>query len=92
MRWRGWKRALASLALLVLAGLAGGLAYAPYVYAELMGWIEPHDIVDPAPPVLAKGRMIDDYWSVEEIAPDTFAIGEPRPTSGWITSAPSPTR
>jgi glyoxylase-like metal-dependent hydrolase (beta-lactamase superfamily II) len=60
-------------------GLAAlGIAFAPHVYAELLRWLDPHDIVDAAPPVLGAGRMVDDYWAVQELAPDTFAIGEPR--------------
>lgn len=58
---------------------AGGLlALAPYVYAELSARVEPHAIVDAAKPDLAAGRMLDEYWAVQEIGADTYAIGEPR--------------
>ena len=62
-----------------MAILAVGTALlAPYIDAELSRWLEPHVIVDPAPPVLAAGQMVDDYWAVQRIDEDTIAIGEPR--------------
>jgi len=71
--------------LTLLAGLVAGLLaavvvalLAPYVFAELSPWLAPHAIVDPHPVALAKGRMVDDYFAVEDIAPGVFAIGEPR--------------
>ncbi len=61
------------------AVLAVGAAFAaPYLEAELSSWLEPHAIVDPVAPVLAAGAMVDDYWAVQRIDEDTFAIGEPR--------------
>jgi hydroxyacylglutathione hydrolase len=62
--------------MLASAALAG--VFAPYVYAELSPWLAHHAIVDPAPATLAKGRMVDDYFAVEDLGYSTFAIGEPR--------------
>jgi hydroxyacylglutathione hydrolase len=60
--------------LLLLAAL-----FAPYVYAEyefnLHGEVEP---LGPVPDRPIAGRWVDDYFLVEQIDPDTFAIGEPR--------------
>ena len=68
---------------MVIAGvlLWGAVAvgwFAPYVDGEFAAWLEPHAIVDPAPAQLAKGRMVDDYFAVEDLGDGTFAIGEPR--------------
>jgi hydroxyacylglutathione hydrolase len=52
--------------------------YAPYVDGELAVWLEPHAIVDAAAAKIAKGRMVDDYFAVEDLGDGTFAIGEPR--------------
>jgi hydroxyacylglutathione hydrolase len=65
--------AIAAMALALLAG-----AFAPFLYAELSPWIEPHAIVDPAPAKIAKGRMVDDYFAVQDIGQGVYAIGEPR--------------
>lgn len=54
------------------------LAFAPYVFAELLAWLEPHAIIDPAKPELGEGRMVDDYWAVQNIDANTYALGEPR--------------
>jgi hydroxyacylglutathione hydrolase len=71
----------------VLCGVAAAFAVlafgaalgAPYLDAELSPWLEPHAIIDPPPPpALAAGAMVDDYWAVQRIDEDTFAIGEPR--------------
>lgn len=48
------------------------------MYAELTPWFEHYAIVDPAAPTIAKGRMLDDYFVVEDLGSGTFAIGEPR--------------
>ncbi len=64
------------MGVLVAAALAA--IFAPYVYAELSPRLAHHAIVDPAPAKLAKGRMVDDYFAVEELGSETFAIGEPR--------------
>ena len=63
---------------LALVGLVLAAAYAPYVDAELGPWIHHYAIVDPAPAKLAKGRMVDDYFAVEDLGAGTYAIGEPR--------------
>jgi hydroxyacylglutathione hydrolase len=60
----------------VLTGLA--LVFAPYLYAELSASLEPHAIIDPAKPDLGEGSMVDDYWAVQNIDANTYAIGEPR--------------
>ncbi len=75
---RRWARVAvwAAAAAAVLAAVA--LALAPYLYAELAALLEPHAIVDAAKPDLAAGRMVDDYWAVQEIDANTYAIGEPR--------------
>jgi hydroxyacylglutathione hydrolase len=62
-------------AVLVLVSLA---VSAPYVDAELARWLDPHEIVNAARPPLAKGRMVNDYFAVEDLGGGTFAIGEPR--------------
>jgi hydroxyacylglutathione hydrolase len=61
-----------------IAGAVLAAAFAPYVYAELFRWLEPHVIVDPAPAKIAKGRMAGDYFAVQDLGGGTFAIGEPR--------------
>jgi glyoxylase-like metal-dependent hydrolase (beta-lactamase superfamily II) len=63
-------------ALVVLSGLA--LVLAPYCFAELSALLQPHAIIEPAKPDLAEGRMVDDYWAVQNIDARTHAIGEPR--------------
>ncbi len=69
------------LSALSLAALAAVLlaAFAPYVYAEI-GFSLPHQAqpIGPVPPAPVAGRWFDDYFVVETIDPDTFAIGEPR--------------
>ena len=62
----------------MLACVVLATVFAPSVYAELMPWLEPHVIVDPAPAKVAKGRMFDDYFVVQDLGAGTFAIGEPR--------------
>ena len=68
--------AWATAMVVVPVGLA--LAFAPYVFAELSATLQPHVIVDAAKPYLGAGRMVDDYWAVQAIDADTFALGEPR--------------
>jgi hydroxyacylglutathione hydrolase len=63
-------------AAVVVVGLA--LIFAPYVFAELSASLEPHAIIDPAKPDLGEGRMVDDYWAVQNIDANTYALGEPR--------------
>jgi hydroxyacylglutathione hydrolase len=83
--WHYWERRLsparrlaawAALVVVVLVGLP--LAFAPYVFAESMGSLESHAIIDPAKPELGEGRMVDDYWAVQNIDANTYALGEPR--------------
>jgi hydroxyacylglutathione hydrolase len=52
--------------------------YAPFVDGELAVWLESHTIVDAVAAKIAKGRMADDYFAVEDLGEGTFAIGEPR--------------
>jgi hydroxyacylglutathione hydrolase len=54
------------------------LAFAPYICAELAASLDPHAIIDPAKPDLGEGRMVDDYWAVQAIDANTYALGEPR--------------
>ena len=77
-RRSGARLALAGLGGLVLAGGVLAAAYAPYVNLEVAPYISHHTIVDPATPPLQKGHMVGDYFSVEDIGQNTFAIGEPR--------------
>ena len=62
----------------VLIGVGVTAYFAPYVFAELSPWLEPHAIVDPGPVKLARGRMVDDYFAVQYLGAGTYAIGEPR--------------
>jgi hydroxyacylglutathione hydrolase len=61
-----------------LLGVVAAALFAPYIDGELTVWLEPHAIVDSAPAHLAKGRMVDDYFAVEDLGEGTVAIGEPR--------------
>jgi glyoxylase-like metal-dependent hydrolase (beta-lactamase superfamily II) len=63
---------------MTLVGLVFSAVNAPYIYSELGRTLGSHSIVDPAPANLAKGKMIDDYFTVEDLGDQTFAIGEPR--------------
>jgi hydroxyacylglutathione hydrolase len=60
----------------VLLSLA--LVFAPYLFAELSVFLDPHVRVDPSEPNLGAGSMVDDYWAVQRIDANTYAIGEPR--------------
>jgi hydroxyacylglutathione hydrolase len=64
------------VAVIVILTLAA--VFAPYVNAEISPYISSHVIVDPAPAKLAKGRMVDDYFAVQDLGDGVFAIGEPR--------------
>jgi glyoxylase-like metal-dependent hydrolase (beta-lactamase superfamily II) len=78
---RIWRRAWVAAGVIVgvlLVGAVLAAAFAPFVYAELMPRLEPHVIVDPAPARIAKGRMFDGYFVVQDLGAGTFAIGEPR--------------
>jgi hypothetical protein len=63
---------------IVLAGAVLAALLAPYVRFELAPWLSHYDIIDPAPARIAKGRMVDDYFAVEDLGGGVFAIGEPR--------------
>jgi glyoxylase-like metal-dependent hydrolase (beta-lactamase superfamily II) len=63
---------------MLAVALVAAAAFAPYVDAELSRFLEPHVIVDPPGPQLAAGAMVDDYWAVQPLGGDTYAIGEPR--------------
>jgi hydroxyacylglutathione hydrolase len=69
----------------------GAAAALPYLYAEAMPWLSPHSVVDAAPAKLSKGRMVDDYFAVQDLGEGVFAIGEPRPMIISAVSAPSST-
>lgn len=71
--WLGLALLAFAVAIPVMAAI-----FAPYVYAELYSFEEPHSIVSAGTPTLAKGEMVDDYWAVEKLDDATFAIGEPR--------------
>lgn len=74
---------LVMMAVVAVATLAA--LFAPYVYAELFPELDPHSIVSTGTPILAKGRMVDDYWAVQKIDSRTYAIGEPRYYQGNYT-------
>jgi hydroxyacylglutathione hydrolase len=79
-KWVGWLGAAAGAA-------AALLGCAPFAFAELnMAAAHLKTSVMPAPvnpaqfqpqPSKASGTVVDGYWLVEQIAPDTWAIGEP---------------
>ena len=62
----------------ILLGFIFAAWFAPYLDGEMAVWLEPHAVVDGAPGKIAKGRMVDDYFAVEDLGEGTFAIGEPR--------------
>lgn len=66
-----------ALLALVLIG-AGAVRLAPYIYAESWPLLHAPATVSIAPMKLAKGRMVDDYFLVENMGEATYAIGEPR--------------
>ena len=74
MGWRGV--GLASVAAAALA-LIGG-AFAPYVFAELWPWVHPASRLSAGPVSLKHGRMVDDYFAVQDLGDGAYAIGEPR--------------
>jgi len=77
IRPKAWSFVAVAVGVL-FAGAVLAAAFAPFVYAELMPRLQPHVIVDPAPARIAKGRMFDDYFVVQDLGAGTFAIGEPR--------------
>lgn len=71
-------RLLLAFSAAVIAMLTLAAVFAPYVDAELSSRLSPHAIVDPKPVPIAKGRMVDDYFAVQDLGNGAFAIGEPR--------------
>jgi hydroxyacylglutathione hydrolase len=69
---------IAGTAVIVIALVGIALVLAPYLFAELSASLEPHAIIDPAEPDLSEGHMVDDYWAVQQIDANTYALGEPR--------------
>jgi hydroxyacylglutathione hydrolase len=69
---------LRNLLLCFALAFALAAAFAPYVNAELSPYVSSHAIIDPSPFKLAKGRMVDDYFAVQDLGQGVFAIGEPR--------------
>lgn len=72
------KKASVFIVSILFLGVTFAAVYAPYVYGELIRWLDPHSIVDPSPAKITKGAMVDDYFAVEDLGEGTFAIGEPR--------------
>jgi len=79
-------RTLAAAVTIVAVLIGLGLAFAPTLYAEAR--MSPHwlrQAVQPAPqpgfaarPGPALGAVVDSRWRVQQIAPDTWALGEPQ--------------
>ena len=74
---RGKSAVIIGIGVLFL-GILLAAYYAPYIDGELAVWLDPHAIVDAAPAKIAKGKMVDDYFAVEDLGEGTYAIGEPR--------------
>jgi hydroxyacylglutathione hydrolase len=70
-------------AIAALALVAVGLAFAPVIAGELsvhLGrsvYSPPPSQLKPTPAGPAAGTVVDGYWRVQQIAPATWAIGEP---------------
>lgn len=71
-------RLITIIVVVIVSGNVLAALFAPYLYGELEVWLEPHAIVDSTPAHLAKGRMVGDYFAVQELGDGTYAIGEPR--------------
>ena len=78
-----WRVVAAAVAVLVAPAVVG-LAFAPVIAGELslvqgrMVYDPPPSPLKPPPPGPAAGTVVGGYWRVQQIAPDTFAIGEPQ--------------
>ena len=57
---------------------AAAAAFAPHIYSELWPWLNPSSVVSAGPVTLTQGRMFDNYFAVQDLGSNTFAIGEPR--------------
>jgi glyoxylase-like metal-dependent hydrolase (beta-lactamase superfamily II) len=82
MDMKPWRSlALVAVAVAVLAGL--GLVFTPDIAGELsvrLGrsvYRPPPSPLKPTPPGVAAGIVVNGYWRVQQIAPETWAIGEP---------------
>lgn len=64
----------------VAIGLAvlGAARFAPYLYVESWPLLHDSTPMSKEPAKLAKGRMADDYFAIEELGQGVYAIGEPR--------------
>ncbi len=77
-----WKVAVVVATVLALLAWLG-LAFAPVAYAELSMVLDRFNVSLLSPPATAPlpgipaGTAVDGYWQVQQIAPDTWAIGEP---------------
>ena len=67
-------RVAAAGAVVILTGLIAAAPFAPNVNAELSPWLAPHTTVNPAAAKIAKGKMFDDYFAVQDLGAGTFAI------------------
>jgi hydroxyacylglutathione hydrolase len=84
LRPRFWIGGFAVAAFILLVGLA--LAFAPLLYGEAEIDLAPMKISllpKPLPAFAARpgpalGAVVDGYWRVQHIGPDTWAIGEPQ--------------
>ena len=72
------RKAVLTIAMILLVVLVSAAWFAPYVRSELSPWLSHYDIIDPAPAKIAKGRMVDDYFAVQDLGDGVIAIGEPR--------------
>lgn len=72
------RRILLTITAMTMIAMMAGL-FAPYIYAEYVFHLHGRTPnVLPKPSVLVTGRWFDDYFVVETLDADTFAIGEPR--------------
>ena len=71
-------RAVIGVLIATLVCALFGAVFAPYVYEELSAILSRQRLLEPAPPKLGKGRMVDDYFVVQDLGHGTYAIGEPR--------------
>jgi len=72
-----YRKGLIALGGLLLLGMAAA-RLAPYLLVESWPLLHAPAKVSTEPVKLSKGRMIDDYFAVEDMGKATYAIGEPR--------------